>query len=454
MSGTSVCPLRISALQARRLALLAQGFGVSRPTSPVTARHLRRLFDRVGLLQLDSVNVVCRSHYLPCYSRYGPYDTALLDRMAANRVPGSLRHPRPNSHQRELIEYWAHEASLVPAADMPLFKFRMDSAHSEARWSFMRIPNEQAELVARVRAKIEASPPLPAGEYDASGRSAAGSWWNRTAGKEVLEWLFLCGEISARRVTGSFTREYGSLELLWPPSVRAAVLSTGDPRWAQRELLLKAAGHYGVATAVDLADYHRLHVPTARGLIGELVDDGLLRPATVEGWVEPAFVLPGTTLPRLRQANRALLSPFDSLVWFRPRVQRLWSFHYRLEFYVPAPKRIYGYYVMPFLLGEDLVARVEVKADRKAGMLRVGGAWAEDNADLQNVVQELGQELSLLAQFLGLGGWAATPRGDLGTLLHSSDPSTIGKGARAEDPEPPQGGYNVPRCLAGEHYGD
>jgi uncharacterized protein YcaQ len=385
----------LSADEARRIALAAQGFADRRPAGRVDRRHLRRVLDRVALVQLDSVNVVVRSHYLPLFSRLGAYPRALLDRAAYEH--------------RDLFEYWGHEASLIPVAHHPLFRWRMARART---WGGMaKVARDRREYVEAVFREVADRGPIAASELDDPGRRR-GPWWGWGDGKRALEWLFWLGRLAAagRR---NFERLYDLPERVLPAGVLSA--PTPDEPEAHRQLLLMAARATGVATARDLADYFRLGVKDARPRLDELVDSGALVPARVDGWRQPAYLDPAARVPRRVDAT-ALLSPFDSLVWERARTERLFGFRYRIEIFVPAPQRVHGYYVLPFLHRGRMCARVDLKADRKAGVLRVLGAWAEPQTDGE-VAPALAAELTALAGWLDLRGVTLEPNGDLAPAL-------------------------------------
>ena len=387
---------RLSASQARRVALAAQGFADPAPAGPPAGWALRRLFDRVGIVQMDSVNVLQRAHYLPLFSRAGPYDTALLDR-AAHYAP------------RRLFEYWGHEASLIPVALQPALRWRMEAAVHEAWGGMRRIANERPDLVAEVLAAVAERGPVAAGDvlpHEKPERS--GPWWGWSDVKRAVEWLFWSGQVTSARRRG-FERLYDLPERVLPAEVLAA--PTPPVPEAQRTLLGVAARALGVAAARDLRDYFRLPVAGFRERVAELMEAGELAEVEVEGWREPAYLDPAARLPR-RVDARALVSPFDSLVWERARAERLFGFRYRIEIYVPAPKRVHGYYVLPFLLGDRLVGRVDLKADRQAGVLRVQAAWAEPDAPPETA-EALRSELESMAGWLGLERVEATGRGDL-----------------------------------------
>jgi hypothetical protein len=402
---------RLSAAAARRIALAAQGFAEPRPAGRVDARHIRRTLARVGLLQLDSVSVLCRSHYLPVFARLGPYPRELLDRLAVHR--GAGRPPLLDPARRELFEYWGHEASLLPVALEPLLRWRMARADQEAWGSLRRLRRERPGLIEEVLALVAERGPLRAADTGYRRASSQPAMWDWHEGKIALEYLFYSGRVSAayRR---NFERLYDLTERVLPAAVLGAPTPTEAD--AQRELLRISARSLGVATEPDLGDYFRLPRAASKAVVAELAAAGELEPVTVEGWRMPAYLWPAARRPR-RVRARALLSPFDSLVWRRERTERLFSFRYRLEIYTPAAKRRYGYYVLPFLLGEELVARVDLKADAAGGRLRVQGAFLEPGQDPGVVAPELAAELALLAAWLGAGRVEVAPRGDLAPAL-------------------------------------
>jgi uncharacterized protein YcaQ len=357
------------------------------------------VIDRIALLQIDSVNVVVRSQELPLFARLGHHRRDLVAQM---------------TRAGDLFEYWGHEASHLSTALHPLLRWRMDDARQgRGTWGRVaRIARDQPELVDRVLGQVRERP-LTVGMVEGGGARGEGMWaWS--PGKVALEYLFWSGLVTARR-GANFERWYDLPERALP----AAVLErpTPDPRQAKKELLLLGARSHGVGTARDLADYFRLNVPECRPLLDELVAEGRLRPVRVQGWGQPAFLHPGARQPRWVR-GRALLSPFDPLVWERSRTERIWGFRYRIEIYVPKPKRVHGYYVLPFLLDGELVARVDLKADRRAGLLLVQSAWAEDAIVVDHVATELAAELVELSIFLGLpNGVVVQPRGDLAADL-------------------------------------
>jgi uncharacterized protein YcaQ len=392
---------RLSAPQARRIALAAQGFAEPRPTGRVDARQLRRVLARIAILQIDSVNVFCRTHYMPLFSRLGPYPREALDRLTAHTA-GPVR--------RELFEYWAHEASLVPVELQPLLRWRMQRANVDAWGGMRRISRDNPQLLDDVIRLVGEQGPIRANETGVPRPTRVpGEMWNWHDGKVALEYLFWAGRVTAARRV-NFERLYDLPERVLPPEVLA--VPTPSVEEAQRELVRIAARAYGVATEPDLGDYFRLPRADSKARVAELVEAGELLAVEVDGWRAPTYIWPAARRPR-RITARALLSPFDSLVWFRERTERLFGFRYRIEIYTPAPKRVYGYYVLPFLLGDSLVARVDLKSDRQAGVLRVQAAYLEDGADPYYVATELAEELAVTAQWLGLGDVVVMPRGDL-----------------------------------------
>ena len=387
---------RLPAGLARRMALAAQGFAEPRPTLPVGTRQLRRAVDRLGVVQIDSVNVLSRSHYLPFFSRLGGYDRAALDALSSRR--------------HDVFEYWAHEASFLPVRLQPHLRWRMAAAEQHAWGNMVRLQRERPGYVVEVLDRVREGGPLKASELLEPRPDRPGTMWNWHAGKVALEWLFYTGVLTARLRTPGFERVYDLTERVLPAAVVQA--PTPDRDEAFRELVRTAARALGVATETDLRDYFRLPVADARTAVAELADAGELQPVEVAGWDRPAWLDPAVRRPRWIRA-RALLSPFDSLVWERPRVERLFGFRYRLEIYTPAEKRVHGYYVLPFLLGDQLVARVDLKADRQAGVLRVQGAYAEPGMDVGEVAHALAAELRLMADWMALDQVAVTGRGDL-----------------------------------------
>ncbi len=398
----------IGAPAARRAVLAAQGFGARHPSGAVTRRQLGALLERQRLLQLDSVNVAVRAHYMPVFSRLGPYDRALVDEAAWAR---SARRPRM------LVEYWAHEASLLPVADWPLL---LSGAKRRGWWKhYAALVEQEPALVDDVLAAVKELGPVGAGTLSkalgatSTPRPSGVGWWERSHVKRVCEWMFGMGLLT----TGTrvhFQRLYDLPERVLPPEVLSAPAPT--PEEAARRLVRQAAVALGVATEPDLRDYYRLGPEASRQAVAELVEQGELEPVAVRGWRSPAFRVPGARMPR-RITGRALLCPFDPLIWERARTERIFGFRYRIEIYTPEPKREYGYYVFPFLLDGELVARVDLKADRPAGVLRVQGAFAEPAVDRARVAGELAAELAVMAEWLGLSGVFVAGRGDMAAPL-------------------------------------
>jgi uncharacterized protein YcaQ len=388
----------LSAAEARRVALAAQGFdGIRNETRP-TPRRLIRTLDRLGLLQIDSVNVLVRSHYLPLFSRLGAYDATHLD-TAADAGP-----------QRTLFEYWGHEASLLPVALHPLLRWRM--ARAEQGLGLYRrlaqLGHRRRAYVDAILAEVAERGPLTASELSSGGRGR-GSWWGWSEGKTALEWLFWSGRVTTA-TRRRFERVYDLTDRVLPPEILTA--STPPEAEAQRSLVRLATRALGVATARDVRDYFRLDAADTKPRLAELVEAGELIPVRVEGWKDPAYLHPSARIPRRVDAG-ALLSPFDSLVFERQRTERLFGFRYRIEIYTPAPQRSYGYYVLPFLLGDRLVARVDLKADRAARVLRVPAAHAEAGVDGRRVAAPLIEELRAMAAWLGLERVETSARGGL-----------------------------------------
>jgi uncharacterized protein YcaQ len=391
---------RLPAATARRIVLAAQGFAETRPAGSLGVRRLRRTIERLAVVQIDSVNVLSRAHYLPAFSRLGPYPRAAMDDLTARR--------------HAVFEYWAHEASFLPVRLHPYLRWRMAAAEEHAWGNMVRLQRERPGYVAEVLDRVRRDGPLRAGDLAEPRPDRPGSMWNWHAGKVALKWLFFTGQVTTRHRTTAFEKVYDLTERVLPAAV--VQTSTPEPADAVRELVRTAARSLGVATERDLRDYFRLRPAAARTAIAELADAGELLPVEVAGWGAPAWLDPAARRPRWVRA-RALLSPFDSLVWERPRVERIFSFRYRIEIYTPAAKRVHGYYVLPFLLGDRLVARVDLKADRQAGVLRVQAAFAEDGVDRPLVAAALADELGLMAGWLELDDVVVAGRGDLAPEL-------------------------------------
>lgn len=398
---------RLSRAQARRIAVDAQGLTAGPPAAPVTAANLKRVIARIQLLQLDSVSVAVRAHYAPVFSRLGPYDRGLLDRAAWAH---SARSPRL------LVEYWAHEAALMAVADWPLLRWRMrEYRYGRYRTELLR---EHPRLAEEVLGAVAELGPATAGQIEAhlqaAPRRARGAWWQRSTTKWVAEALFAAGKLTTATRVG-FARHYDLVANVLPAAVLAREV---DEPAAIRELVTRAAGALGVATAADLRDYFRLSAAQVTPAIHELVAAGELEPVQVQDWSAPAYLRVGQRVPR-RDRGTALLCPFDPLIFFRPRVERLFGFHYRIEIYTPPARRRYGYYVWPFLLDGELVARVDLKADRAAGVLQVVGAFGEAGIDRPAVERALAGPLETMAGWLGLRGVRVGERGDLVEALRA-----------------------------------
>ena len=392
----------LSLRQARRIALAAQGFADAKPKGAVDRRHLRKVMARTSLLQIDSVNVLSRAHYLPVFSRIGAYDQKVLD---------SMVHPH-----REHYEYWAHEASIVPVSLYPALHWRTVRAHEKFEtWGRpARLAQEHPGYIEDVLAEVVAHGPLRVSDLS-MGTPGKGSWWGWSDAKVAVEWLFWIGEITAHSRGSGFERIYDIPSRVLPAEVLARpMLSEED---GQRELMRAAARAHGVATESDLRDYFRLRPEPSKARVAELVESGELIPVAVEGWKQSAYLWHEAVIPRRAINARALLVPFDPLVFERSRTERLFGMRYRIEIYTPEPKREYGYYVLPFLLGEELVARVDLKADRKAGVLIAQSAHLDSALPPGEIAEPLVQTLREMAAWLGLSGVVATGKGELGPAL-------------------------------------
>ena len=379
--------------QARRYTLAAQGFNEGRADGRVDVRHFRKVIDQIGLVQLDSVNVFSRTHYLPFFSRIGPYDRDSLDDWIWN--------------SGEMFEYWGHEASVIPVHDHRLFRWRMEQS---LKWKRLKeLEEKQPGYVEDVYQQVVDRGPLQTRDLDRPGERDREAMWGWNNGKVALEVLFLQGRVTTSH-RPNFVRMYDVTERVIDPEHLEGSAPIHDE--ALTELLLKAASAMGVGTAEDLADYYRIRMPAARPLLRRLAEDERLVEVQVEGWDKPAYLHPDASLPR-KARGTALLSPFDNLIWYRPRVERLWDFHYRIEIYVPEPRREYGYYVLPFLLDGILVARVDLKTDRRSNVLKVQGAFAEPDVDLKRVGRALRRELDMIASWLELDDLTIGRNGDL-----------------------------------------
>lgn len=380
--------LSFSIKQARRLALAAQGFGVRPSTAAVSSAQVNRMIGRLGLLQIDSVNALVRSHYLPLFSRLGNYSPQLLDQAAWSQ-----------GRQRRLFEYWGHEASLLPLAMYPLLRWRMQRARQGQGiyGQLARFGQEQQATIRRVLACVEEQGALGAGSLS-TRQERAGPWWDWSAEKHALEWLFAAGEVTVAGRRG-FERLYDLPERVLPAAILQQPLL--DEAQAQRGLLLHAIGALGVATEKDLRDYFRLSPADGPARLAQLLEAGEVQRCEVEGWRQAAYCLPAPKVPRKVEAS-ALLSPFDSLVWERSRTERLFDFRYRLEIYTPQHKRIYGYYVLPFLHDERIAARVDLRAERALGRLAVHAVHEEPQGLDEQGMMALAANLRQMAQWLGL----------------------------------------------------
>ena len=388
----------LSRSQARRVTLAAQGFA-DPPHATPTLRTLSRTVARTGVLQVDSVNVLVRAHHMPLYSRMGPHDRDLLDRAASGR------------ESRRLVEYWAHVQAFMPVDLWPSMEHRRTAYRARrGKWATVA---EDLPLERRLLAELAERGPSTARDLEhaaPSGPRSKDHWgWNWSRARRMLDYLYAAGEVAIAGRTASFEVRYGLPEDVLP----RAVLEAPTPPTAEQhlELVRRAARSHGVATLRCLADYYRMKVEDVRPAVATMVEDGELEPVAVEGWGRPAFLHRDARRPR-RMGARTLLSPFDPVVWERERTERLFDFRYRIEIYVPADQRVHGYYVLPFLLGEELVARVDLKADRPTGRLLVQGAHAEPGAPADTEAQ-LAAELRRMAGWLGLGSVVVAGRGDL-----------------------------------------
>ncbi|HUJ61287.1 MAG TPA: crosslink repair DNA glycosylase YcaQ family protein [Kofleriaceae bacterium] len=389
----------LSAAEARALALAAQGLATPRPRA-VTRRDLRALVERLGVVQIDSVNVLVRAHYLPAWSRLGAYDRAAFD---------ALSHRAP----RALFEYWGHEASLLPVALHPLLRWRMAKAHAHA-WRFVRRISKRQGFLRDIRALVAERGPITARELPAPRRKRTG-WWEWSDAKKAIEWLFYAGEVTSAGRRG-FERLYDLPERVLPAAILAA--PTPSEHDAQRALVEIAARALGVATDADLRHYYNLSLAATRRAIEELVEAGTLDRVSVEGWARPGYRHEDARPPRaIDRARVALVSPFDSLVWTRERTERLFGMRYRIEIYTPEPRRVHGYYVLPLLVGDRLVGRVDLKADRAAGVLRVQASHVEPGATPREVAAALAGELGAMARWLELERVEVVERGALAPVL-------------------------------------
>ncbi|WP_339858453.1 winged helix-turn-helix domain-containing protein [Thalassospira alkalitolerans] len=383
--------ISISAGQARNLALGAQGFDPD-DSRPVTKRRIMKAIRQTGMLQVDSVNVLTRAHYMPVFSRLGVYDIADLDQLTWG-----------NARQRKLFEYWGHEASMIPVEDYGLYRWRMaDAADGKGTWGrIASVIKDHPELVRGILDRIAKDGPVAASDLEQKGASSS-KWWGWSSTKTAMEFLFWSGQVMARKRRSSFERVYDLPERI----IGDAALQVPMPRAdAQRALIRNGIAAMGVATEADLRKYFRLPTADAKARVAEMVEDGALLQADIEGWKQPGYLCPHAN-PRRRTKPTALMVPFDPIMWERDRVERIFGFNYRIEIYVPAEKRQYGYYVLPFMQNGAFVARVDLKSDRQQGVLRVQNAHLEDGCDATDVAGELMAHLGRLSRFLGLTGVA------------------------------------------------
>jgi len=382
-----------SLAEARRIALAAQGFDQSRPSAEVKARQIGRVINRLGALQLDYVNVLIPAHLLVIYSRLGPYDRAVFHEVVYG--------------DRDYIEHWAHEACIVPARYWPELKYRRDDYQPYPNSPVTKLRNK-TKYLSEIYDFIEKNAPLTSGDLPPAKapKKKPGEWY-RSLPRRAIDYHFGQGSVAVANRLPNFQRLYDLPERLIEPEHLERTVTRDE---AHRTLLKQAATSFGIATADDLVDYYRMNSKEARTHIAELVVEGALREVTVEGWEKTAYIAHGARQPKKLQAS-ALLSPFDPVVWYRPRAERLFNFHYRIEIYVPAKKRKWGYYVLPFLLDDKIVARVDLKADRKNGALLVLASHPEEGIDHDRAISTLAGELRTLAKWLGLERIKVSRRG-------------------------------------------
>ena len=387
-------PLSLSKQEAKRIAIRAQGLSDRRPKTPATLDDVSRSIRAMGLLQIDSVNVCVRSHYMPLFSRLGNYDQDLLDQLAYK--------------EKSIFETWAHAACFVPVEDHRLFRQRM--ANHKPRRQIEKLIKDRPGYLEDVLDQIRDKGELTASELDGAGKRS-GPWWGYTTGKIAAEWHFSRGNLSIAN-RQNFARYYDLTERVVPNEhLNGATPSVED---SHREMMRMAVTAHGIGTAEDFADYYHLKNVDARNRLNELAEEGVIQRVNVEGWTDKEKAFAPHNIESLEPTDaRALLTPFDPLVWNRDRIERIFDFFYRIEIYVPEPKRQYGYYVYPFVLGDDLVARVDLKAERDKSVLRVKGAFAEEGQDHEYVAENLADELRLMADWLGLKRVVAGRKGNL-----------------------------------------
>jgi len=375
----------LSIADARRIALAAQGFDTARPKTKATQRHVDALIARLGVIQIDSVNVLVRSQELPLFARLGNHDR--------NAIPKA-------TEAQKLFEYWGHEAALLPVDLHPLFRWKMNAARTGkvTHWGLTSFYEENKAFVKRTLKHVTTNGPTTSRELS-TRTEKKGTWWDWDEAKVALEYLFLTGQLMSRGRGIDFARIYDTPERVLPQRVFDA--ATPSERDARKQLLVRSAIAQGVATASDLADYYRQKPAAVKPLIAELVEEGELRAVAVDGWTEKAFVHRDAKLPKQLHAT-ALLSPFDSLVWCRPRNERLFNFHYRIEIYTPKEKRKFGYYVLPFMMDGEMVGRVDLKADRASGVLQAHSVHTEKGVKRSSINDVLNTELRAMASWLQL----------------------------------------------------
>lgn len=386
---------QLTLAQARMLALAGQG--LTKTTQPKTVLET---IDTIGVLQIDSVNVFERAHYMPLYSRLGNYDKSELDILHGGKNP-------------TLLEYWAHEASFIRTEHYPLFGYRMEHNQRGTRTRYEKWADENREFLDWIKSEIRTRGPLAGGDFEHERAERKGSWWGWSDVKRALEFMFMYGEVVSGGREG-FNRLYALPEQVLPAKIRN---KTADPLDSRKQLLLKAAKAHGVGTASDLADYFRMNGPLAKKLLHELVEEKKLVVTQVEGWKDKAFMLPQTQLPKEKATRTTLLSPFDPLVWFRPRTERLWDFHYRIEIYTPEPKRIYGYYTLPILWNGQIAGRIDLKNDRKSKTLLVQSAWHEPQIDPTALALDLSNHLTQTANWQKCSDIQLKQKGNLSAAL-------------------------------------
>ena len=373
----------LSIADARALALAAQGFDTARPKTKATQRHVDALISRLGVIQIDSVNVLVRSQELPLFSRLGNHNR--------NAIPKA-------TEQQKLFEYWGHEAAHLPVEIHPLFRWKMEAARlgKAKHWGLTSFYDDNKAFVKRMLKHVEKNGPTTSRELS-TRTEKKGTWWDWDEAKVALEYLFLTGQLMSRGRGTDFARIYDTPERVLPEDVLNA--PTPSEHDARKQLLVRSAIAQGVATASDLADYYRQKPTTVKPLITELVEEGELRTVAVDGWTEKAFIHRAAKLPKQLHAT-ALLSPFDSLVWCRPRNERLFDFHYRIEIYTPKEKRKFGYYVLPFMMNGEMVGRVDLKADRANSKLLVHSVHTEKGVKRSTINDVLNNELRTMASWL------------------------------------------------------